>query len=118
MIGRQHSTRPQSRGVKPLPQCGEALRRIAQHEGLAALEGIARVTGFRVRALCIFVAGFLAVGPIASAGAAERDVRHEFAVQPGCLLRIDTYRGEVTVTESDDPTVQVTIHMEVGGDTA
>lgn len=48
---------------------------------------------------------------------AEHDVREVFAVEPGCTLRIDTYRGEIEVTESDEPTVVVAVHMEVGGET-
>lgn len=50
-------------------------------------------------------------------GAAERDVRYAFPVQPGCTLKIDTYRGDITVTETEDAAAVVSVHMEVGGDT-
>ncbi len=48
---------------------------------------------------------------------AERDVRHEFPVQPGCTLKLDTYRGAVTIVESDEPIVRVHVHLEIGGQT-
>lgn len=44
-------------------------------------------------------------------------MRHTFAVQPGCTLKIDSYRGSINVTESDESVVTVSIHMEIGGDT-
>lgn len=49
--------------------------------------------------------------------AAERDIRHAFPVQPGCRLKIDTYRGRIEVTESDEPEVKILIHLEIGGET-
>jgi hypothetical protein len=54
---------------------------------------------------------------IALVRAAERDERHVFPVQPGCTLKLDSYRGSVIVTESDEPVVRVSIHMEIGSDT-
>src|SRR3954469_11578982 len=53
----------------------------------------------------------------AAAHAVERDERHVFPVQPGCTLKLDSYRGNVTVTESDDPVVEVAVHFEIGADT-
>ncbi|HVS54184.1 MAG TPA: hypothetical protein VHD62_17645 [Opitutaceae bacterium] len=50
--------------------------------------------------------------------AAERDESATFAVQPGCTLQLDSYRGAVFVTESDAPEVRVSVHMEIGADTA
>ncbi|MSU71607.1 MAG: hypothetical protein EXS43_04595 [Opitutus sp.] len=49
--------------------------------------------------------------------AAERDIRHAFPVQPGCRLKIDSYRGRIEVTESDEPEVKILIHLEIGGET-
>lgn len=49
--------------------------------------------------------------------AAERDIRHAFPVQPGCRLKIDSYRGRIEVTESDEPQVKILLHLEIGGET-
>ena len=54
----------------------------------------------------------LAVLPLARG--AERDVTKTFPVQPGCVLTVDTYRGRITVEESDAREVVVAIHMETG----
>ena len=50
-------------------------------------------------------------------GAAERDVRQTFAVQPGCTLKVDTYRGTIIVEETDTPEVRIVVHLEIGADT-
>lgn len=60
---------------------------------------------------------FSLVALLPALAAAEREVRHAFPVQPGCTLKIDTYRGMITVTESDEAMVRVSIQMQVGGDT-
>ena len=49
--------------------------------------------------------------------AIERDFKRTFAVQPGCTVKIDTYRGSIVVTESDEPEVQITALMEIGVET-
>lgn len=54
---------------------------------------------------------------LASGHAAERDVNRVFPVQPGCRLKLDSYRGSVTIVESDEPAVSVAVHLEIGGDT-
>lgn len=56
----------------------------------------------------------LCVGPLR---AAERDIRHSFPVEPGCRLKIDSYRGRIDVTESDELQVKILIHLEIGGET-
>jgi hypothetical protein len=50
-------------------------------------------------------------------GAAERDESAVFPVSPGCTLKIDSYRGSVDITASDEPQVRVSVHMEIGADT-
>ena len=52
-----------------------------------------------------------------AAGAAERDVRRTFAVQPGCTLKVDTYQGAIVVEETDASEVRVEVHLEIGTDT-
>lgn len=49
--------------------------------------------------------------------AAERDVTRTFAVEPGCTLKVDLYRGRISVEESDVAEVRVAIHAEIGADT-
>ncbi len=49
--------------------------------------------------------------------AIERDFKRTFSVQPGCTVKIDTYRGSIVVTESDQPEVEVTGLMEIGAET-
>ena len=51
-----------------------------------------------------------------AAGAAERDVRQTFAVQPGCTLTVDTYRGAIIVEETDVSEVRIALHLEIGTD--
>lgn len=75
------------------------------------------MANLHVKAWRIIVAGFLVAGLISSAAAAEREMHRTFPVRPGCTLKIDTYRGEITVTESDDSVVQVSIRLEIGGET-
>lgn len=50
--------------------------------------------------------------------AAERDMVRTFSVQPGCTVAIDTYRGAITVIESDRPEVRIAGHLEIGARTA
>lgn len=47
---------------------------------------------------------------------AERDVVRTFAVDPGCTVSIDTYRGGITVTESDAAEVRIAVRLEIGAD--
>lgn len=49
-------------------------------------------------------------------GAAEREIRRVFAVEPGAELAIDTYRGDVTIDESDgrEITVEVVVDAVAG----
>jgi hypothetical protein len=49
--------------------------------------------------------------------AAEREVTRTFAVEPGCTLQVDLYRGRIEVEESDAADVKVTIHAEIGANT-
>jgi hypothetical protein len=60
----------------------------------------------------------VAWGVVAS-NAAEREFKQSFPVQPGCTLKVDSYRGVISITESDTPIeeVQVYLHMEIGADT-
>jgi len=55
------------------------------------------------------------LGPVA-AGAMERDIVRKFPVQPGCAVRLDTFRGAITVTEADTAEVRVAIHIAIGAD--
>ena len=59
----------------------------------------------------------LAVAAFTSARAIERDFKQTFVVQPGCTLKIDTYRGGIIVTEGDQPEIRVTALMEIGVET-
>jgi len=59
----------------------------------------------------MLLAGFATL-PLA--GAAERDIAKTFAVQPGCTLQVDSYRGRLTVEEGDTAEVAVAIHLETG----
>lgn len=56
----------------------------------------------------------LAVLPVR---AADRDVVKTFPVQPGGMVKVDSYRGTINVVESDVAEVRVAIHLEVGADT-
>ena len=49
--------------------------------------------------------------------AIERDFKRTFAVEPGCTVKIDTYRGSIVVIESDQAEVEVTGLMEIGVET-
>lgn len=51
------------------------------------------------------------------AWAAEQDIVRTFPVAPGGSVAIDTYRGGIMVTESDDPGVRIAVHLAIGGDT-
>jgi hypothetical protein len=55
---------------------------------------------------------------VALTRAAERDVVRTFPLPPGGTVSIDTFRGSITVTESDEPRVRVAVHLAIGGDTA
>ena len=50
--------------------------------------------------------------------AAEREFTRTFPVQPGCTVKLDTYRGSIVVVESDQAEVQVTLQMEIRSDEA
>lgn len=67
-----------------------------------------------VRSFFVFL-GFALL--LASASrAVEREFARTFPVEPGCTLKLDTYRGSVTVVESDQPEVKVSLQMQVGTD--
>lgn len=61
--------------------------------------------------LIFFLAGFA----LAARGA-ERDVVRVFPVQPGAALKVDLYRGAVTVEESDAAEIRVEAHIEINTD--
>jgi DUF4097 and DUF4098 domain-containing protein YvlB len=63
-------------------------------------------------ARCAFAFGLL----VTALQAAERDVIRTFAARPGCSVAIDTYRGNVTIVESDDPEIRIAVHLEIGAD--
>lgn len=50
--------------------------------------------------------------------AAEREFTRTFPVQPGCTVKLDTYRGRIVVVERDQAEVQVTLQMETRSDNA
>ncbi len=60
--------------------------------------------------------GFLAWSVVASR-AVDREFKRTFPVQPGCTLKVDTYRGGITVEESDVAEVRVVLQMDIGADT-
>ncbi len=51
------------------------------------------------------------------ARAAERDLTRTFAVEPGCTLKVELYRGRISVEEGDAPEVRVAVHADIGADT-
>jgi hypothetical protein len=57
----------------------------------------------------------LLLGPL-GATAMERDVVRTFPARPGCVVRVDTFRGAITVTEADTAEVRVAIHVAIGAD--
>src|SRR5437870_4978199 len=60
------------------------------------------------------VLGFAA---LASASlAAERDLHWEFPVDPGCTLQVDSHRGSIYITDTDEPRIRVAVHLEIGAD--
>ncbi len=50
-----------------------------------------------------------------AARAAERDIVRTFPALPGCSLRIDSYRGQIQVSEADTAEIRVAVHLEIGG---
>ncbi len=50
--------------------------------------------------------------------AAEREFTRTFPVQPGCTVKLDSYRGRIVVVEHDQAEVQVTLQMETRSDDA
>src|ERR1043165_257330 len=60
---------------------------------------------------------FVFAGLAAFARGAERDEEYAFSVQPGCTLKVDSYRGAVLVAEGDAPQITLAVHMEIGADT-
>ncbi len=61
----------------------------------------------KLRLIC-----FLLVLPFAARGV-EREVARTFPVAPGCALKVDVYRGRVTVTETDAAEVRLEAHLEI-----
>ncbi|MCX6952260.1 MAG: DUF4097 family beta strand repeat-containing protein [Verrucomicrobia bacterium] len=46
--------------------------------------------------------------------AAERGFERTFPVEPGCTLKLDTYRGSVAIVESDVAEIRVTVQVVAG----
>jgi hypothetical protein len=64
------------------------------------------------RAVLLLFSALVAFVP--RGGAVERIVERTFAVQPGCTVAVDTYRGSITVEEGDSPEVRLYVHLENG----
>lgn len=58
--------------------------------------------------MALFVA---ATAAAPAARAAERVVQKTYPAQPGCLLKVDTYRGNITVRQADDAQIHIEIHV-------
>jgi len=54
------------------------------------------------------------VGAVFTGRAAERGFERTFPVEPGCTLKLDTYRGSVVIVESDRAEIRATLQVEVG----
>ena len=70
-----------------------------------------------MHALRLYAHLFLAGAAIAVATAAEHEVKQVFAVQPGCTLKLDTYRGRVAIEESDAAEIRVVAAVDVSAGT-
>lgn len=46
----------------------------------------------------------------------EREFTRTFPVEPGCTVKLDTYRGSITIVESDQPEVRVLLQMQLATD--
>lgn len=64
----------------------------------------------------LIVFGVFSLGIVAGQ-AADRDFTRTFPVQPGCTLKVDTYRGRIEVVESDQLEVRVNLQVEIGAET-
>lgn len=64
---------------------------------------------------CLFL--LLAWSLVAVGRAAEPEVSRTFPVRPGATFTLDSHRGNVTVTEGDDPEIRVQVRMDVEADT-
>lgn len=60
---------------------------------------------------------FALCGLAVLARATERDEKYAFPAPPGCVLKLDSYRGGVIVTEGEKPEIAIAVHMEIGADT-
>ncbi len=67
-----------------------------------------------VRSFFVFLGCALVLAP--AGRAVEREFARTFPVTPGCTLKLDTYRGSITVVESDQPEVKVSLQMQLGTD--
>lgn len=65
-----------------------------------------------------FILLLLAFGPAVPLGAVEREIVRSFAVAPGCELKVDTYRGEIEIEESDRAEITVSVSIEAVADQA
>ncbi|HUR58003.1 MAG TPA: DUF4097 family beta strand repeat-containing protein [Opitutaceae bacterium] len=56
---------------------------------------------------------------ISAAGvrAMEAEVRRNFPVQPGCTLVVDSYRGKITIEETDELQIRVRLNVDVDAPT-
>jgi hypothetical protein len=63
---------------------------------------------------------FLGLGLVAlsigTVRATVREFEKTFAVQPSCSVKVDTYRGSITVAESDQAEVRVLLQMSIRSD--
>lgn len=67
-----------------------------------------------LRSAPFLLAAVLAAGV---AGAPAREIERVFPVRPGCLLKIDTYRGSVAIEEGDDNAIRLTVVVDAGSET-
>ena len=66
------------------------------------------------RLMAVGLAAMLA----SAAAAAERTWHRAYDVAPGAVLRLTSYRGAVTITESDRPVIDLTVRARTYGASA
>lgn len=70
---------------------------------------------FRFLVYTLF-AWLLASGSQVSAAISDK-IERTFPVQPGCEIRVDSYRGAIHVEQGDAPEVRVTVEINISGKT-